>query len=169
MGTVYLCSDFHLGHKNIGTLRKGVESEEDNYQQLHDKWHKLVTKRDTVICLGDMCFTEERLRDFMTWRAEQKILIAGNHDTDYLSMKLIASAYDKVYSLLRYKGMWLSHAPIHPDELRGKPNVHGHTHYHEVDDPRYLNVCVEHTDMYPVNIELVRKLLVMRGVMREPV
>lgn len=166
MGTVYLCSDFHLGHKNIAVHRKGVTSEEDNYEQLKENWHKTITKRDTVICLGDMCFTPERLTEFMSWRAEQKILILGNHDTDNVSFKDIANAYDKVHSLLRYKGMWLSHAPIHPDELRGKPNVHGHCHYHEVDDPRYLNICVEHTYMSPVNIEMVRQVLINRNVLR---
>lgn len=101
-------------------------------------------------------------------RRNGRVMVNGNC-TDRISMKTIVQYYDKVYSLLKYKGMWLSHAPIHPDELRGKPNVHGHCHYHEIDDPRYLNVCVEHTEMMPVNIELVRKLLVMRGVMREPV
>lgn len=125
MATTYLCSDYHLGHESIARFRP-FESEQEHYDHLKEKWHKIVTKRDTVICLGDMCFTEERLKDFMGWTACQKILIAGNHDLDRISMRTIAAAYDKVFSLYRYKGMWLTHAPIHPDELRGKPNVHGH-------------------------------------------
>ena len=49
----------------------------------------------------------------------------------------------KVVAYLKEHGMWLSHAPIHPDELRGKPSVHGHCHYANIqldgkDDPRYL-------------------------------
>lgn len=35
---------------------------------------------------------------------------------------------NKVYSLVKYKGFWLSHAPIHPEELRGCKNIHGHCH-----------------------------------------
>jgi calcineurin-like phosphoesterase family protein len=163
MATVYLTSDLHLGHKNISKFR-GLSSEEENYEILKEKWHRVVTKRDTVILLGDVCFTEERLKDFSSWTAEQKILVAGNHDLDKLSMKTLVNYYDKVYSLLKYKGMWLSHAPIHPDELRGRVNVHGHCHYHEVDDQRYLNVCVEHTEMQPVNIELVRQVFLSRNI-----
>lgn len=167
MSTVYLCSDFHLGHRNIGVHRKTCESEEENYEYLKERWHKLVTKRDTVICLGDMCFSEERLKDFSTWRAERKILVCGNHDKDKIKMSTIVQYYDDVHSLLRYKGMWLSHAPIHPSELRGRLNVHGHCHYAEVGDPRYLNVCPEHTDGYPVNFELVKKIFIERGVLKE--
>lgn len=55
-----------------------------------------------------------------------------------------------LHSLVRYKGVWLSHAPLHPDELRGKYCCHGHTHNHCIDDPRYYNVCVDQTDMKPV-------------------
>lgn len=154
----------HLGHENIAKYR-GLSSEEENYEALKENWHKVVTKRDTVILLGDICFTEDRLKDFMTWKSEQKILVAGNHDTQYMSMATLTKYYDKVYSLLKYKGMWLSHAPIHPEELRGRTNVHGHGHYKVIDDPRYLNVCVEQTEMTPANIELVKQVFISRGIL----
>lgn len=54
--------------------------------------------------------------------------------------------------MVKYKNLWLTHAPIHPDELRGKKNVHGHCHGHILNDKRYINVCVEHADR-PIPIE----------------
>jgi calcineurin-like phosphoesterase family protein len=37
--------------------------------------------------------------------------------------------FEDVRGFLRYKQMWLSHCPIHPQELyRCKLNVHGHIH-----------------------------------------
>ena len=158
-------SDLHLGHKNIAKFRN-LQSEEENYEMLKENWHKIITKRDTVFLLGDVCFTEERLKDFSSWKAEQKILILGNHDTDNVSIKSIMETYDKVYSLLKYKEFWLSHAPIHPDELRGRVNIHGHTHYHVIDDHRYVNICVEHTNFSPANIEIVRKYIRERNIQK---
>jgi len=95
--------------------------------------------------LGDAAFSEEAI-DWVGSLKGTKYLIRGNHDdmptTSYLRV------FKEVYGLFKYKGLWLSHAPIHPDELRGKPNCHGHVHYKSIqldgaDDGRYLNCCVE--------------------------
>jgi calcineurin-like phosphoesterase family protein len=158
MSAVWFCSDLHIGHKNIAKFRLECESEEHNREIIKESWGKLVTKRDRVYVLGDSAFTEEGI-DWIASLKGEKMLVRGNHDdmptTSYLR------AYKEVYGLLRYKGMWLSHAPVHSDELRGKPNLHGHCHYSNMkeptlggvhgfdivpsgrDDHRYLNCCVE--------------------------
>jgi calcineurin-like phosphoesterase family protein len=156
IGNVYFCSDLHISHKNIGNFRKEVGSEEGNRAYIKHWWDKLVTKRDIVWVLGDSAFTEEGI-DWIAALAGEKRLVRGNHcdlpTTSYLR------AFSEIYGLYKYKGMWLSHAPIHPDELRGKVNCSGHIHYANIkkqivlpdgsigssteDDPRYLNCCVE--------------------------
>ena len=79
-----------------------------------------------------------------------KNLVLGNHDVD---AKFFSPYFSKVCGFARYKGAWLSHAPIHPEELRGKINIHGHTHYHCIlDDSRYINVCCEQVNFRPVNL-----------------
>ena len=152
MGQLYFASDFHLRHRNIAKFRckergffRDFENEEDHRMWLKIQWNSRVTKRDKIFCSGDMCFSLEALEDFKTWNGT-KVLIAGNHDLDNVSMKDIinSNAYSEVYSLLRYREFWISHAPIHESELRGKYNIHGHTHYDKVDDWRYYNACVEH-------------------------
>jgi calcineurin-like phosphoesterase family protein len=153
MANVWFCSDLHFGHKNIQKYRKEISSEEHNRSVIKFEWNALVTKRDTVYVLGDACFTMDTIADFGELKGK-KYLIRGNHDL--LNTSVYLKYFEEVYGLLKYKEFWLSHAPIHPDELRGKRNLHGHTHYHRVgtpfnpvydvkqgEDTRYLNCCVE--------------------------
>jgi hypothetical protein len=123
MGNVYFISDTHIGHANIGNFRKEVGSEEGNRAYIKHWWDKLVTKRDIVWVLGDSAFTEEGI-DWIAALAGEKRLVRGNHCTMPTTSYL--RAFSEVYGLVRYKGMWLSHAPMHPDELRGKNSCHGH-------------------------------------------
>lgn len=159
MANVWFISDIHAGHKNIANFRKDFSSEEEHYEYVKRKYHEVVTKRDKVFFLGDIAFNKERLDDVATWTAERKVLICGNHDRDSLSMQELTNAFDEVYALKKYKEFWLSHAPIHPNELRGKYNLHGHVHYATLDDKRYFNCCLENTDYGPIDLNTVRKRL----------
>ena len=159
MSNVWLTSDLHLGHKNIHKFRTQFESEEHHREVIKENYHKVVTKRDKVFFLGDVAFTQECLEDVGTWVAERKVLIVGNHCVQDIPMSEIVKHFDEVYSLLKYKEYWLSHAPIHPNELRGKYNLHGHVHYASLDDPRYLNCCLENTDYAPIDLNEVRRRL----------
>lgn len=140
MANVWFTSDLHFGHKNIHKFRLEVESEEENRQRIKDDWNRLVTKRDDVYVLGDAAFTEDTLEEFKNLPG-RKFLIRGNHD-EFSSYNYLQYFQD-VYGLKKYKEFWLSHAPIHPDELRGKINLHGHVHYQSINDPRYVNMSVE--------------------------
>lgn len=149
MSNVWFCSDLHLGHKKIGEFRKPlVTSCEQNTERILKDWKDYVTKRDIVFVLGDFCFDKE-LFDKLDLPGK-KILIRGNHDR--FQTKQYLSFFDEVEGLLKYKGMWLSHAPIHENELRDKGNLHGHVHYSTIErlqgfdfvpDRRYLNCCPE--------------------------
>jgi calcineurin-like phosphoesterase family protein len=158
MSTVYFWSDLHLGHANIHKFRPQFKDEKDHFEYIKSTWKATVNKHDKVFILGDCCFTIEALKEFDTW-AGRKVLILGNHDTDRkLSMQDLLYCYDEIHSLYKHKEFWLSHCPIHPDELRGKMNIHGHTHYHRIDDNRYYNACVEYNPK-PVTIDKIRATL----------
>ena len=156
MSAVYFLSDLHLAHKNICKFREGFASVEEHNALIKENYHKRVTKRDTVYFLGDVAFDKESLADVKTWVGTKKILICGNHDLDHHTMKDLVEVYDEVYSLKKYKEFWLSHAPIHPDELRGKVNIHGHTHYHNIADARYVNVSMEQINYTPIELHEIR-------------
>ncbi len=163
MSNVYLTSDTHLGHRNIANFRvNGFTSEE----QWSLSYEGLLTlkKRDTLMLLGDVAFDHYWLGKVKELPCK-KVLIIGNHCvTPKITMKHLVEVYDKVFSLLSYKGHWLSHAPIHPMELRGKKNIHGHCHpclmtkevYGEIIvDDRYTNLSQEYSGLVPLNWQYV--------------
>lgn len=159
MSNVWFISDIHGGHNNLIKWRTDFVTEEEHFAYVKNRYHEVVTKRDLVFFLGDIAFNQERLWDISGWTGAQKVLICGNHDTEHLSMRDLANAFDEVHSLKKYKEFWLSHAPVHSDELRGKVNIHGHCHEHLINDKRYINVCLEHTDYRPISLDTLRKRL----------
>jgi len=158
VANVFFVGDLHAGHRNVHKFRTQFSSEEEHFQAMKDNYHKVVGKRDKVFFMGDTAFTLERLQDVSTWAGERKVLICGNHDLDGLDMKTVSQYYDEVYSLYRYREFWLSHCPIHPDELRGRRNIHGHTHNYLIEDDRYFNTSLENTGFFPVDLNYIRKV-----------
>jgi len=155
MSKLYLTSDWHLGHTNVAKWRVdggGTPfSVETHDEYLLDMYLNTVKKRDIVYFLGDIIMSRKYL-EVVRDLPGRKILIMGNHDDDHLSdrddpitCRELVNVYDAVHGFHRKNRLWLSHAPIHPSELRGKFNVHGHTHQNNIDDTRYYNVCVEQT------------------------
>lgn len=164
MANVLFCSDLHFGHTNIGKFRNSfIASEEENRQKICEDWRKKVTKRDIVYVLGDACFTQETVGEFGGLPGK-KILLRGNHDL--LNTQVYLKYFDDVYGLLKYKEFWLSHAPIHPDELRSKVNLHGHVHYGTLPDKRYLNCCPE--NLWPLVGSSLISLDEVRTYMKQP-
>lgn len=147
MSKVWFSSDWHIGHKNIHKFRHPsngfpleFSDESEHREWLFDWVNENVRKRDVMYLLGDIAFTEEALLAMKKFPF-RKVLVKGNHCL--LKHPEERKVYDQVLGLGRYKGQWISHAPIHPDELRGRVNYHGHTHSHIIQDKRYLNCCVE--------------------------
>lgn len=158
----YIISDCHFGHENITSFRKlkkqdgSLMSSEEQHELLMEHLC-LVPKKATLFLLGDIAFDKYWLSRVSEIPCKNKILIVGNHDLDKkVSMKDLVETYDQVYSLHKYKKHWMSHAPIHLMELRGKKNIHGHTHPYlmldedGVPDTNYINVCCEYTGHKPI-------------------
>lgn len=149
--SVYFIGDPHLGHKNIAKFRPWVRSTEENTKLFLSEWNRVITKRDDVYMMGDVAFNNESLELLKTLPG-RKILIKGNHD-DFVTSKAQADVFYEIHGMLKYKGMWLTHCPIHPDEMRNrKCNIHGHVHNATImkgwgpwrkPDPRYINTCVD--------------------------
>jgi len=153
---VKFIGDLHFGHSAIHKFRTAFPSEHVHRQYVMDTWSDSVNKRDVVWVMGDAAFTKDGLSSIGRLPG-RKILVRGNHDLlpteDYLQV------FDEVYGLIAYKGYWLSHAPIHPSELYGRTNIHGHCHrggptevsrgfdrggVHIEAPATYFNVCAEH-------------------------
>ncbi len=163
MSRVFHISDLHIGHKRIqefaGNYRYGDDYLE-NIKSIVYMWNLAVHKKDKVYVHGDVCFHP----DFIHLLGEmngRKVLLRGNHDT-YFSTQELLQYFDSVEAIVKYKGYWLTHAPIHPQELRGKQNIHGHSHQNSIMnaygecDQRYINVCIENTGGAPIAHERIR-------------
>lgn len=161
MSRVFFISDLHFHHKRIlefsAHLRDGDCVIEHNHI-LVCKWNQTVKKRDLVYVCGDVCMDRDMsiLEELNGW----KILIRGNHDN--YPIREYLKYFEDIQGVCKYKGYWVSHAPIHPAELRGKANIHGHVHsasirnaYGEL-DPRYINVCVEAINGYPIPFDHIK-------------
>lgn len=167
MSRVYLCADLHFGHRNILNFRSQFSSVEEHDEIIVDNICSKLTRKDTLYLGGDCFFDENSIKHLekIVRNVRHVNLILGNHDTDnkvrqdtfrkILDMGLIR----KVHSLVKYNGCWLSHAPIHPDELHGKYCVHGHTHNHNIEDKRYFNMSLENIDYKPILFTDVKDIL----------
>ena len=156
MSKEFVISDLHLGHKNILSFTKGYRqgtNVEEHDEWIIDQWNSVVGYKDIVYCLGDLSFTTIGFKKCSQLKGQKKLLL-GNHDTR--SMKqYMDMGFAIMPGLKRTHNHWLSHAPIHPDQLRGCNNIHGHTHQTHINDPRYINVSVEACQAQPVNVETI--------------
>ena len=162
----FAIGDLHFGHKSIlqwsGQYRGGglLTTPEEHDEWIIERWNSVVTKRDFVYVLGDAAFNAKKLELLRRMRG-QKALIRGNHDKQGTETYL--KYFTGVYGLYNNFGFWFSHAPIHPQELRGRRNVHGHCHHNFIlgpdglHDDRYINVSVEALLGVPVSIEELQK------------
>lgn len=170
MRDVFISSDHHLGHKNIlnfvdefGEKMRPHANLIEMKEDMIAKHNEVVMRGDLVYFFGDFAFDPDEGIDFMKRTNGRKRLILGNHDQINANSKFVElyKMFDKVVMWrkrgdLRIKMIW-SHVPVHPSSLGEFVNVHGHTHARSVDDPRYLNVCVEKTNYAPLSVEEVMK------------
>lgn len=163
MSKVWFISDCHFGHRNILKYRPEFSSIEEHDGTIMENILSTVTKRDTLIMLGDMFFTLEDLQEkgeLLRKAPKVSVLVLGNHDTDTNTraenVGQMWAMFDSVHGIITRNGHWLSHAPIHPIELRGKNNIHGHVHSATVPDDRYINVCCENVNYKPISLDDIR-------------
>lgn len=158
MSDVFFISDLHLGHRNILNFAKEYRhgsaiKEHDDW--LISQWNSAVTsKHSLVYVLGDVAFDKEAMQRCLPLMKGRKILVRGNHDN--FDTELYLEYFEQVLGFIKYKEFWLSHAPIHPTELRGKKNIHGHVHQNTIQDVNYINVCVEPLKGIPISLLQLR-------------
>lgn len=158
MSNILFIGDIHAGHDNSLKWRLGFENM-GNYMSIVDKnIRSKVTKRDITYFMGDIVLNESWAPYFKTLPGK-KVLILGNHCTERVSIKTLVDTFDEVHGMMKFKEFWLSHAPIHPEELRGKVNIHGHVHSNTLNDSRYVNTSMENINYMPVSLDEIRKYL----------
>ena len=176
MRTIWLSSDSHFGHSNIiKYCNRPFKDPQEMDEAIIENHNKLVKPEDIWYHLGDVYFTKkcyalERMNG-------HKRLILGNHDDG--KDPYLQQHFEKilVWRMFPEFGLLLTHVPVHLGEINNphaesrkekySVNIHGHLHekrvtYYdnklkkEINDPRYVSVCMEHINYSPVNIEELR-------------
>ena len=172
MTTTFLISDTHFGHEKTCTVFKREDgsplrpfaSAEEMDEAMIKRWNDRVRPNDKVYHLGDVVINRKFLHILDRLNGD-KVLIKGNHDI--FKMEDYYPRFRDIRGYHVLNGMILSHVPVHTDSIeRFGTNIHGHLHANRVMkitwggarteiDPRYHNVCVEHTDYTPISLEEV--------------
>ncbi len=123
-------------------------------------------KRDIVFILGDFLFDGPHYDEYIVRIRKLKCrikLIMGNHDSKLLYKEInqkISSpegSIDIQLPFFSYKNFWLTHCPIHPQEIRNRKGViHGHLHRSELEDDRYFDVSPEKHNFKLVDFEVIK-------------
>jgi len=171
MTKTWVISDTHFGHVGVtkflrkdGSKLRPFESVEEMDEVMVDNWNRVVGDKDRIYHLGDVVINRRALQTLGRLKG-RKVLIKGNHDIfrleDYLPYFDDIRAY--VVKQVNGKRVIMSHIPIHEQSLeRFEYNIHGHLHSNVImdydadgPDPRYVNVCVEHTNYTPIELHKV--------------
>ena len=155
---VWVSSDWHLRHENIAKHR-GFSSIEEHDDTVINNINKVVSKRSKLFVLGDIAINKKALPILKRINCKNLELIFGNHDQANIYEYL--KYFTKVHGFRSYKNFFLSHAPIHPQELyRCRGSIHGHIHSNSKSKPLPLpyfnvNVDAEGVDFKPVNFTTI--------------
>lgn len=172
MRNIFFTSDPHFFHDNFLTFQddngdfiRPFSTVAEMNERIVDGWRSVVRDGDIVYVLGDVTFDYGPEFDMLfSGLPGSKRLTLGNHDkikgTNLLK-------HFKKASLWRYFKEYdftCCHVPLRFDQFREKVrfNVHGHLHQNLIDDPRYINVCVEQTNYTPVALEDILALIQAR-------
>ena len=162
MSVVRFIADLHLSHTNMAT-RRGFSLVEEHDEHIIEKWNSVVSKRDITYILGDVTMEKSAPYHLLDRLNGLKHVVMGNHDRRQDVKKLLEHV-ESVAGMVSYKGVILTHCPIHPMELdyRYSKNIHGHIHdkqvmkmldgWEEIDE-RYFCVSCERIDFTPKSLE----------------
>jgi calcineurin-like phosphoesterase family protein len=162
MSKSYFISDYHFGHAKVIQFEEqlrgkvlGVDNIDDHDALLMFRTWTTVNKRDTLWVLGDNGSVDTTVELVKNCKGIVRY-VPGNHDKP--ANIAILGALDNViiHGITKWKNFWITHAPVHDQELRGCLNIHGHSHSKVIRDARYVCVSVENTEGYPIWGEDIR-------------
>lgn len=158
----WFTSDLHLGH-HLAAEKRGFSSISEHDSTIIENINASVSKRDKLFILGDLAFSLPSLSLVNDLKCRNIELILGNHDK--FALAKYRGVVQKIHGFRGYNSYWLSHCPIHPEEIsfRKKGNIHGHIHQgteasKAFNDPKYINVNIDMNDMKPIRFDTIEEI-----------
>lgn len=168
---IYFTSDLHFGHTNIIKYEnRPFKDKEEMDMQLIKKWNETVKAEDIVYILGDFSWYKgEKTNEILKQLNGKKILIIGNHDSNFLTdKKFDKSLFEEIcyYKELKYNKQYyiLFHYPIAEHNGKTKGTIHLYGHIHTMNPeleksllPLAYNVGIDRNNYELVNIKKFEK------------
>lgn len=151
----FVTSDNHFNHENIiKYCKRPFSSVEEMNRVMITKWNEKIGKEDIVFHLGDFSFGSiEKIKEVREKLNGIIILLLGNHES-YKKMR--NRGFILIRSPICIGNFILTHKPLPKNEIpEGFINVHGHIH--EKESLYGINVSVDKTDFYPVELNELEK------------
>jgi len=171
MGEIFLTSDTHFAHQPMFLWEpRGFQSVEEMNEAIIERWNKVVKPDDTVIHLGDIMLTNNKIGLECLKSLNGTInIIWGNHDSPSRQMlihtecpNIITLGYAHMFKYGKYS-IYLSHYPTLTANYDDKHfsqhviNMHGHTHQQknwlQPDNPFMYHVGMDSHNCTPVHID----------------
>jgi calcineurin-like phosphoesterase family protein len=169
MSQVRFIADYHFGHEICATKFRGFKNADEMNEHIIKEHNKIVNKKDLTYILGDITMETDKWYFLLDQMNGRKKVILGNHDDPKHVLELLKYV-ESVGSMIKYKGCFVTHCPIHPQELeyRVSKNIHGHLHKYSVvkeilpdtrdtsegtKDDRYIGVSCEQVNYQPKTLE----------------
>lgn len=156
-GIIRFCSDPHFSHLNMAKKR-GFSDVYSHDENIIAQWNLVVNKKDTTWILGDITM-EKRDYEILNRLNGYKRVILGNHDMGN-NIETMLKYINSIHGIVKlrskeYGNIWLTHCPVHPQELeyRVNYNIHGHVHENTLKDKRYINVSMENINYIPKTLD----------------
>lgn len=129
MSVVRFISDYHFGHETCATKFRGFNSAIEMNEHIVKEYNKVVHKKDLTYILGDITMETDKWYFYLDQMNGRKKVLLGNHDM-LKDVPELLKYVEGVSAMIKYKGIFLTHCPIHPQELeyRVSKNIHGHLH-----------------------------------------
>jgi calcineurin-like phosphoesterase family protein len=133
MGLIFdfVTADLHLGHVNVlKHAMRPFSCIEEHDETLISQWNKVVSKKNTIVIIGDLAWKNHR--SYLSRLNGKKILIKGNHDKmsqlDYSQFTRVETLWDTKQDNIKicfcHYPMLSWNSSCHLDSW----NLHGHSH-----------------------------------------
>lgn len=182
---IYFTSDQHFGHEGIIKFANRPYS---NVSEMDEdmilKWNKVVPIDGLTFVLGDIGFCNKKdIVDIYSRLNGRKILIRGNHDSNY-SDRILASIFDEIHDLLyiriqdeetlKYVYMVLCHYPMFDwqGSFKRSWQLFGHIHTRELTEfetlktklfPTQYDVGVDNNNFEPVAFKKIKDIIMSQS------
>lgn len=182
---IYFTSDQHFGHEGIIKFaNRPYSNVRDMDEDMILKWNKVVPIDGLTFVLGDIGFCNKKdIVDIYSRLNGRKILIRGNHDSNY-SDSVLASIFDEIHDLSytriqdeetsKYVYMVLCHYPMFDwqGSFKGSWQLFGHIHTRKLTEFETLktklfstqyDVGVDNNNFEPVPFKKIKDIIMSQS------